>query len=201
MPCGEADDLAEELLVHLAEDVGGEDGELVGAFGIVEPLDDVFQRLVVDLDLGGEGVGFFVAVFLFLEVEQAGVVPVVGLGEELDEALIGIGPVLEGLEPAVFLDAPVLADAQEHDAVDRALDGEVQLARGKIGVPEGDVLGEHVAPVFDLGQEGVVNRCRAFLEPARLGVLVEGAFEHGFLGEDGDDLAPFLGIVFVGEVE
>ena len=33
---GEADDLAEELLVHLAEDVGREDGELVGDFGIVE---------------------------------------------------------------------------------------------------------------------------------------------------------------------
>ena len=48
MPCGEADDLAEELLVDLAEDVGGQDGELVRAFGIVEAVDDVFERLVVD---------------------------------------------------------------------------------------------------------------------------------------------------------
>lgn len=30
---GEADDLAEELFIDLAENVGGEDGELVGAVG------------------------------------------------------------------------------------------------------------------------------------------------------------------------
>ncbi len=52
-PAGEADDLAEELLVDLPEDVGGEDGELVGAVGVVEPLDDVLERLVVD----GQGEG------------------------------------------------------------------------------------------------------------------------------------------------
>ena len=45
---GQADDLAEELLVDLAEDVGGQDGELVGAVGVVEAAEDVLERLVVD---------------------------------------------------------------------------------------------------------------------------------------------------------
>ena len=45
----EPDDLAEELLVDLAEDFGRQDGELVGAFGVVEPADDVLEDLVVDL--------------------------------------------------------------------------------------------------------------------------------------------------------
>ena len=53
MPCCEPNDLAEELLVHLAEDVGGEDGEFVRAFGIVEPVDDVFKRLVVNRRCSG----------------------------------------------------------------------------------------------------------------------------------------------------
>jgi hypothetical protein len=37
----EADYFAEELFIHLAEDVRGEDRELVGAVGVVEAFEDV----------------------------------------------------------------------------------------------------------------------------------------------------------------
>ena len=50
---GQADDLAQELLVHLAEDVGRQDRELVGAVRVVEPLDDVLEDPVVDAQGGG----------------------------------------------------------------------------------------------------------------------------------------------------
>ncbi len=79
---GQADDLAEELLVDLAEDVGGQDGELVGAVGIVQAREDVLEGLVVDGQLGRQLVGAFVPVLFPLEVEQAGVVAVVGLAKE-----------------------------------------------------------------------------------------------------------------------
>ena len=59
MSCGETYDLAEKLLIHLAEDVGGQDGEFVGAFRIIEPVDDVFKRLVVYGDVRGELVCLF----------------------------------------------------------------------------------------------------------------------------------------------
>ena len=52
VPGREPDDLAEKLLIDLAENFGGEDRELVGALGIVEPADDVFEHLVVDLQPG-----------------------------------------------------------------------------------------------------------------------------------------------------
>ena len=132
MSCCESDDLAEELLIHLAQDVRGENGELIRAFGIVEPVDDVFKRFIVDRDVRGELVRFLVAVLFSLEMEQPGIVPVIRLAEELHEPLIYIGAVQLHLEPAVFLDAPVLADAQEHDAVDGALDCEVQFALGEV---------------------------------------------------------------------
>src|SRR3989304_5068936 len=41
MAFGEPDDLAQELLVHLAEDFGGKHREFVGALGIIEALDDI----------------------------------------------------------------------------------------------------------------------------------------------------------------
>ena len=54
VPGREADHLAQKLLVDLAEDVGRQDGELVGALGVVEALEDVLERLVVDGQAGRE---------------------------------------------------------------------------------------------------------------------------------------------------
>ena len=50
----EPDDLAEELLVDLAQDVGRQHGELVGAVRVVEALEDALEGLVVDGQLGGQ---------------------------------------------------------------------------------------------------------------------------------------------------
>jgi hypothetical protein len=44
----QADDLAQELLVYLAEHLGGQDRELVGRLGIVQPGQQRLERLVVD---------------------------------------------------------------------------------------------------------------------------------------------------------
>ena len=86
--------------------------ELVGAVRIAEAADYLFERLVVDVEFKGEEVGFFGAVLLgenwgqslgaaasdslrysprfrgFPEVEEAGVVPVVGVAEVFDEARV-----------------------------------------------------------------------------------------------------------------
>ena len=48
---GKADNLAEELLVDLSEDFGGQNGKLVGAVGIIEVGEDVFEYLVVDAEV------------------------------------------------------------------------------------------------------------------------------------------------------
>lgn len=47
VPGGEADDLAQELLVDLTEDVGADHGEGIRAIGIVQALEDLHQHLVV----------------------------------------------------------------------------------------------------------------------------------------------------------
>jgi len=125
---GEADDGAAELLVDLAEDIGGEDGELVGAFGVVEAGDDVLEGLVVDVEPEGELVGGFGAVLFAGEVKDARVVAFVGAAEELGEAGVDARAVGDGLDAGVGLDAPRFRDAEEDDAVDGALDGEVELA-------------------------------------------------------------------------
>ena len=57
VPGGQADDFAQELLVDLAEDVGGQHRELVRAVGVVEVAEDVFEQLVVDVQAGGQAVG------------------------------------------------------------------------------------------------------------------------------------------------
>ncbi len=44
---GQADNLAQKLLIHLAENVGRQHGKFIRAVRIVEALDDVFQRFVI----------------------------------------------------------------------------------------------------------------------------------------------------------
>ena len=61
----QADDLAEELLVDLAENLRRQHRKLVGAVGIVQALEDLLERLVVDVQAGRQLVGRLGAV-LFL---------------------------------------------------------------------------------------------------------------------------------------
>ena len=89
-----------------------------------------------------------------------------------------------------MLDAAVLAHAQEDDAVDGDLDGVVQLALAELRIAQGEVLGQHLAPAFDLFQESRVDGRGAFLALGGFGVFVERAFENRVLGEDAGDVVP-----------
>ena len=53
---------------------------------------------------------------------------------------IDVLAVEQGLELAVGLDAAILADAEEDEAVDGALDGKIQLMDGECGIAEGQIL-------------------------------------------------------------
>ena len=81
MPGCETNDLAEKLLIDLAENVGGKHGEFIRALGIIEPVDDVLKRLVVNGDVRGELIRLLVPFLFSLKMEQAGVIPVVSLAE------------------------------------------------------------------------------------------------------------------------
>lgn len=198
---GEADGLAEELLIDLAEDVGGEDGKLVGRVGVVEVLDDVLEHLVVERELGGEAVGGVVTALLLFEMEEVGVVAVVGAAELLVEAGPDVATVKQHIQPPVVFGAAIFADAEEDDAVDGLLHGVVEVAHGEVGVAQGEVAGQQVAPALDLGEKGVVHLGGAALLLGGVGILVEGALEHGLAGEDGSDLVPLLSVFLVAAQE
>ncbi len=195
----EGDDLAEELLIDLAEDFSGQDGKFVGAFGIVERFEDGFEDFVVDGQRGSQFVGTFGTIFFVAEVEQAGVVTVIGGAETRKQTRIDIGAVDKGQKLAVSFDAAVFGDPQEDDAVDGDLNGEVELAIVEGGVAEGDVVGERVAPGFDLGEEGIIDFGGTAFGLFGAGVFVEGTLEDGVAGEDGGNLIPAGRVVGVGD--
>ena len=106
----------------------------------------------------------------------------------------------QGQQPAVLLDAPVLAHAQEDDAVDGALHGEVQLVDRQGRVAQGDVAGQRLAPALDLLQELGVDLAGAALALGVLHVAVEGALQHRLPGEDAVDLVEAVEVLVEGEV-
>ena len=160
---GEPDDLAEKLFVDAAEDVGAEHRELVGAVGIVKILENFLERLVVYIEPERQTVRLFGAVILFPKVKQPRVVALVGLAEVFGEAFVDVGAILQRLKLPVRLDAAVLADAQEDDAVYGLLDGVVERVLGKLRVAQRDVLRERFAPRFDFIEKHRVHRRRALL--------------------------------------
>ena len=101
---------------------------------------------------------------------------------------------------AIGLDTAIFANAEKDEPVDGALDRKVQFMDRQCGIAERQVLGERLAPGFDLFQEFRIDGCGTTLAIGD-GVLVEGAFEHRLLGEDGGDLVPFGQIVSIGEIE
>ena len=99
------------MLIHLAEDIRGQDGEFVRAVRIVEPLDDLLENAVVDLQPWGEIIGRLDPVLLFLKMEEARVVAFVSLAKELSHPVVGVLAIEQGLEPAVDFDPPVLTNS------------------------------------------------------------------------------------------
>src|SRR5437773_2478528 len=195
------DDFAEKLLIDLSENVCRQRGKDIGAFWVVKAFENVPQELVVEIEAKGEFVGRFVAVLLRFEVEEAGIVAVVGLLELLSKARVNAVAVGQGLEASVILNAAAFADAQENDAVNDALDGEVEFALGELGIAQGEVAGQVGAPAFDGLQKFVVNVGCAALGFGGLSKLVERAFENGIAGEDAGDFVPAFGVVRVRNIE
>ena len=70
-------------------------------------------------------------------MEQAGIVTVIGLFKEFPKARINLVTIGQGAQPAIVLDAAPFADAEKNDAVNDALDGEIEFALGKVFVPQG----------------------------------------------------------------
>src|SRR5690606_14452396 len=171
--------------------------ELVGALGVVEALEDALERGVVDLEGKRQLVGVLAAGFA-LEVEEARVVALVRLLEEAHQALVEIGAGEQLSQVAGGFDAAVLADAEEDDAVDDPLDGEVE-GGGVKRIAQGDVGGQLLAPVLDLLEEGVVELlgAAAFLAGD---VAVEIAGEDGPLGEGVLEEIPAGGVFGVVDV-
>ena len=85
VPVRQPDYFAEELLVHVPENSGRDKRKLVLAVGEVEAFYYPFQDLVINRDGERERVRGFVPIRFLLEVEEPGVVFVVGKAEDLAE--------------------------------------------------------------------------------------------------------------------
>src|SRR5881296_2128754 len=57
----------------------------------------------------------------------------------------------------IILNATSFADAQKNDAVDDALDSEVQLALRQFGITQGEIAGQVGAPRFNRGQKSRIH--------------------------------------------
>ena len=158
----EPDDLAEKLLVDLAENVGRQDGKFVGTLGVVEAADDVLEGLVVDRQPGREFVGRSARSFSGLEMKEAGVVAIVGLVEEIPQPLVDVLPFSSAWKLAVRLDAAIFADAQEDNAVDGELDGVIQLAVAELGIAQARFLASSSRQLSISSRKAASTwRCRA----------------------------------------
>ena len=101
---------------------------------------------------------------------------------------------------AIRLDATVFANAEEDEPVDGALEGKVQLVDGECGIAYRQILGERFAPGFDLLEKFGID-CGGATLAVGDSILVEGAFEHRLLCEDGGDLVPSGQVLPIGQVE
>ena len=177
------------MLVDLAQDIGRHDGEFVGAEGKVQILDDVAQRLVGDVDVQGIAVGLAGAL-VCAEVEEARVVFVVGFDEEDFQFLVDLLAFVGGAAQAsVAFDVAVFGDAQEDDAVDGALDEQVELALAEVAVVQGDFRRQQLAPVFHLAQEGLVD-AEGAADALAFGPFAQRALGDGFAAEARFDFSP-----------
>ena len=60
---GETNNLAQKLFINLPQNIGGQNGKLVGRIGIVKCLENILERLVVNDELGRQLVGRLRLVF------------------------------------------------------------------------------------------------------------------------------------------
>ena len=87
------DHLAQEPLIDGSQDFDGQDAEVIGrTVGEVQALQDRLENLVIDQQLRGDSVGVFGYAAFLLEMEQAGVVLLVGpAAQVVHEAGVNVG--------------------------------------------------------------------------------------------------------------
>ncbi|MDP2897975.1 MAG: hypothetical protein Q8Q12_15680 [bacterium] len=100
-----------------------------------------------------------------------------------------------------MLDAPILADAQENDAVYCPLDGKVQFSLAEVRISQGDVSGKALPPDLDFLKERGIHLRRAFLAFRGLRVPVKGTLENLFTRENRGNLVPALWVFGERDVE
>jgi hypothetical protein len=66
----EPDDLAQELLVNMAEDIGRDDRKLIGTFRIIKPLEEIVEQVVVYAETERNLVGRLVAPLFSFEIKK-----------------------------------------------------------------------------------------------------------------------------------
>ncbi len=96
-----------------------------------------------------------------VEMKQTGIVFGVGLAELLQHALVHILAILQGHQTSVILNAAILGNAQEDDAINGLLYGVVQFALGQCRIAQGDISRKLFAPLLDLGEKSRIHASRA----------------------------------------
>ncbi|GEM_PF-1969932 len=90
---------------------------------------------------------------------------------------------------------------KKDQAVNRALHGKIQLGLGEIGIAQGQIARQRIAPVFDFFEKRRVNFGGAFLGLVGFGVFVKRAFENRVFRENIADLFPLLFVIGVTQIK
>ncbi len=192
----QADDFTEKLLIHLPQNFRRNHLERIRAFGVIQPRQHAAQRVVVNRQIRRQRVRRVALAALLLKVENPGIIFGVGLVEAFQQQPVYIGLVAQRAQFAIRLDAAIFADAQENHPVNRQLHGVIQFAPRQPRIPRREMLGQLLAPAFDVLQKGHVHRQRAALVFARLDVVIQRAVGDGVAGKERGEIVPF-GEVFV----
>ena len=125
----QSDNLAQELLIDSSQDFDGHEAEVIGRTVLeVQALQNGLENLVIDRQLRRDPVGGFVNAFFLLEVEQAGVVLLVGLAAQIThETGVNLRPFTQLQELPVGFKPPIFSHAKEHHSINRDLDGGIQI--------------------------------------------------------------------------
>ncbi len=87
-----------------------QDGKLVGRIRIVERLENVFERLIVNNKIGRQPVGRFRLAFFGAEMKKAGVVTVVGFFKKFPQTAIGIVAIADTAQSALVFNTTVFGN-------------------------------------------------------------------------------------------
>lgn len=120
MAFGQPDDLAQEPFINCAQDLDGENPEVVRRSEFkTEALQDRFDHFVIDSEIGSDSVGRLGDPCLFLKMKLARVVFLVGFAAQVaHEAGIDVGPLAQLEQPFIGLDAAVFSHAEKDEAVE-----------------------------------------------------------------------------------